>query len=90
LLGLRFKSQHPISHFIADFYCHKLKLVIEIDGGYHSQKDQKEYDDARDFEMRELGLFVLRFNARDVSERTDHVMRRIDIKCKELLSGSTL
>ncbi|GAB4246991.1 MAG: hypothetical protein Tsb0034_26070 [Ekhidna sp.] len=35
LLGLRFKAQHPIGNFIADFYCHKLKLVIEIDGDSH-------------------------------------------------------
>jgi very-short-patch-repair endonuclease len=34
--GIRFKRQHPILYFIADFYCHKLKLVIEIDGGYHN------------------------------------------------------
>ena len=35
MLGFRFRSQHPIDIFIADFYCHPLKLVIEIDGGIH-------------------------------------------------------
>ena len=33
--GLKFRCQHPIQTYIADFYCHKLKLIIEIDGGYH-------------------------------------------------------
>jgi very-short-patch-repair endonuclease len=35
ILGFRLKAQHPIERFIADFYCHNLKLVIEIDGGIH-------------------------------------------------------
>jgi very-short-patch-repair endonuclease len=39
LHGLRFKSQHPIDQFIVDFYCHKLKLVIEIDGNSHLSHD---------------------------------------------------
>ncbi len=38
ILKLRFKPQHPIDAFIADFYCRKLKLVIEIDGGVHKEK----------------------------------------------------
>ena len=42
-LGVRFKSQHPINIFIVDFYCHKYKLVIEVDGDYH--KEQKDYDE---------------------------------------------
>lgn len=37
----RFKRQHPVSQFIADFYCHKLKLVIEIDGGIHLSDEVK-------------------------------------------------
>ena len=44
----RFKRQHPVSQYIADFYCHKLKLVIEIDGGIHLSEEVKSYDKARD------------------------------------------
>ena len=44
-LGVRFKAQHPIDIFIADFYCHKFKLVIEVDGEIH-EKNQ-EYDAGR-------------------------------------------
>lgn len=58
--GYKFRRQHPIYKFIADFYCHELKLVIEIDGGIHDSLDQIEYDLGRTFELRELGLQVLR------------------------------
>lgn len=44
IMGLRFKAQHPIDIFIADFYCHKLKLVIEVDGGIHNLPENKEYE----------------------------------------------
>ncbi|SDZ55159.1 MULTISPECIES: endonuclease domain-containing protein [Rhodonellum] len=59
--GLKFRRQHPIHKFIVDFYCHELKLVIEIDGGIHDTMDQKEYDMGRTFELNELGLEILRF-----------------------------
>jgi very-short-patch-repair endonuclease len=44
LNGYRFKAQHPIKSFIADFYCHKARLVIEVDGKIHNTKETKEYD----------------------------------------------
>jgi very-short-patch-repair endonuclease len=49
LLGLRFRRQHPIDIFIADFYCHKARLVIEVDGEIH--KSHKEYEDGREAEI---------------------------------------
>ncbi len=39
-VNFRFKRQHPILYFIADFYCHKAKLIIEVDGGYHDLPEQ--------------------------------------------------
>ena len=42
--GLKFRRQHPISLYIADFYCHKFKLIIELDGKYHEEKEQKIID----------------------------------------------
>ena len=47
LLGQKFRRQHPLSGFIIDFYCHKLKLAIEIDGAIHSLPDVKKYDEFR-------------------------------------------
>ena len=44
IFKVRFKRQHPIDIFVVDFYCHKYKLAIELDGEIHSQEDIKEYD----------------------------------------------
>ncbi len=46
-MGVRFKPQHPIDIFIADFYCHELKLIIDLDGEIHEK--QKEYDEGRTY-----------------------------------------
>jgi very-short-patch-repair endonuclease len=64
LYGLRFRRQHPIDMFIADFYCHEVRLVVEIDGEIHNQ--QEEYDDARSAEMGKFGIKIIRFNNSEV------------------------
>jgi len=56
-----FRRQHPIKYFIADFYCHKAKLIIEVDGGYHSEPEQYQYDRNRDEELIDLGFTILHF-----------------------------
>src|SRR5688500_8665320 len=61
LKGYKFRRQHPISNFIADFYCHKAQLVIELDGRIHNNPEQRNYDSGREFELKELGLMILRF-----------------------------
>ena len=61
LLGLRFRAQHPIDIFIADFYCHPLKLVVEVDGRIHKTKEQQEYDLGREGELENWGIRVIRF-----------------------------
>jgi very-short-patch-repair endonuclease len=58
-LGFRFLRQKPIDNYIADFYCHKLKLVVEIDGDSHSETP--EYDEIRTQVMNIHGLKVVRF-----------------------------
>jgi len=60
LRGFRFKAQHPIGEFIVDFYCHKSRLVIEIDGDYHNQTNQQEYDVNRANILSEFGLKIIR------------------------------
>jgi very-short-patch-repair endonuclease len=73
----RFKAQHPIKTFIADFYCHKAKLVIEVDGGIHDCEENKEYDENRSYEFEELGLKIIRFTNEDVLNNTDFVIEQI-------------
>jgi len=80
-LGVRFKAQHPIESFIADFYCHKKKLVIEVDGEYHVK--QKEYDEGREAEIEKYGITIIRFNNSEVFVDLENVMEKI----KEQLSS---
>ena len=83
VLGLRFKPQHPIDIFIADFYCHPLKLVVEIDGGVHISEDQIEYDIGREAELDRFGIKVIRFTNEEVETDITHVQNEIERICKE-------
>ena len=60
-LGVKFRRQHPINRFIADFYCHEARLIVEVDGGYHEEEDQQAYDRGRTRELEEFGIRVIRF-----------------------------
>ena len=84
MLGLRFKHQHPISIFIADFYCHKLKLVIEVDGEIHNNAESIEYDQNRTAELESYGITVIRFTNEAVLENIEQLRDRIKIECERL------
>ncbi len=75
ILGLRFRRQHPIEKFIADFYCHKARLVIEVDGEIHNY--QREYDDGREAEIEKYDLKVIRFKNDEVINEIDNVIDKI-------------
>jgi very-short-patch-repair endonuclease len=77
LAGLKFRRQHPLDIFIADFYCHQKKLIIELDGGIHDTFEQKEYDEGRTFELESKGYKILRFKNVDVFNDIDSVLARI-------------
>ena len=85
ILGLRFRAQHPIDIFIADFYCHKIKLVVEVDGRIHKTRKQRQYDLGRTAEMGEYGITVIRFTNEQVSRHIDSVIHEIEKTCKTLL-----
>lgn len=78
LNGFRFKRQHPIGDYIADFYCHKAKLVIEIDGAYHNSPEQKIYDEDRRRIFEELGLVVIRFTDEEIFQEKDRIIQVIE------------
>lgn len=82
LKGYRFNRQKPIGNYIVDFYCHELKLVVEIDGGSHNSKIDK--DKKRQLELEEFGLTLLRFLDEDVKKDLDSVYRAIVYKIKQL------
>ena len=79
--GRHFRRQHPIYRYIADFYCHKEKLVIEVDGSYHNNPEQRDYDKNRDATMNEYDIKVLRFTNEEILTRLDNVLERIKELC---------
>ncbi|MDA3927734.1 MAG: histidinol dehydrogenase [Prolixibacteraceae bacterium] len=85
-MGVRFKRQHPVLYFIADFYCHQAKLIIEVDGAYHQIPVQYNYDSNRDAELESLGLRVLRFTHEQVLFDVDKVIDKIEKEIKRQIN----
>jgi len=82
LSGLKFRRQHPIRLFIADFYCHSAKLVIELDGSIHDTEEAKARDSDRDSILKEWGLNVVRFKNSEIFNDMPTVLRKIEEAAK--------
>jgi len=83
--AVRFQRQKAIGSFIADFYCHRAKLVIEIDGSQHYSDEGQRSDSFRTETLEEFDLKVIRFSNRDVNENFEGVCAYIDLVVKESL-----
>jgi very-short-patch-repair endonuclease len=75
--GFKFRKQHPVGGFVADFYCASVHLIIEVDGEAHDRGDRPERDAARDAYFLSRDIRVLRIPARDVLNDLDAVVRHI-------------
>jgi very-short-patch-repair endonuclease len=75
LHGLKFKRQHPIGPYIADFYCAQSKMVIELDGRTHEHDAPRDL--ARDAWMHERGLLVIRISVSLLSKDPDTIIGRV-------------
>ena len=73
-LGVKFRRQHVINDYIADFACLSHKLVIELDGSVHSSQEQQEHDLLKDKCLSEMGYFVMRFTNRKLFSDIDGVL----------------
>ena len=76
--GKKFRRQHPLGIYTADFYCVEAKLDVEIDGSPHETVEGKRKDEARDAWMRSQGIEVLRFGGWQVESDTRQVLEAID------------
>ncbi len=76
---LKFRRQHPLCNYIADFYCHQLKLVIEIDGPVHDKEDMKKLDAETQQILESKGIKVIRFTNYDVMNDRENVIEKINI-----------
>ena len=83
-LGVKIRTRHPVWKYVADYDCHELKLVIEIDGGMHLLKDNREYDIGRETTLNEFGIEIIRFTNDQVINEIEHVIEVIGKKITEL------
>lgn len=82
-LSITVNRQKVIGNYIVDFYCHAARIVIELDGSQHYEAEGQEYDRKRDRYLRALGLTVLRYSNRDMSENFRGVCQDILQKIQE-------
>lgn len=75
--GYKFRRQHPIGDYIADFICIEKNLVIEVDGGYHNTMEQMQDDTVRTIDIERIGYTVIRFTNDDVEKNLPTVMLKI-------------
>ena len=85
MLGLRFKRQHPIDKYIADFYCHSLKLVIEVDGKIHFNPEKIEVDRERTAIMENFGIIVTRFTNDAILQNIEIVRTSVEMICNKII-----
>jgi len=81
-LGYEFHRQVPIDEYIVDFYCHELRLAIEVDGSSHDNK--QEYDLRRQRKLESLGVNFIRFEDKDVTQSMNDVLRVLITVISEL------
>ena len=83
--SVRFQRQKAIGSFIADFYCHKAKLVIELDGSQHYSAQGLAYDAERSGILSKYGILVLRFSNSEIDQNFSEVCAMIDYRVQERL-----
>ncbi len=95
--GEKFRRQHPIDSYIADFICLQKSLIVEVDGGYHLDAEQKQYDETRSKRLNEIGFEVIRFtndevlkNPFAIKEKIKQHIKKIDEKAESLHIPSPL
>lgn len=77
LAGYKFRRQHPVGMFFADFACMEARLVVELDGGQHATPEGLLSDERRSAALATQGYLVLRFWNHDVLQQTDVVLESI-------------
>lgn len=83
-IGFKFRRQVSIGNCIVDFYCHELKLILEVDDGIHNESEQKQHDFRRDAWLKSKGFKILRVINEDCIFDMDFVLKKINEKVKDL------
>ncbi|MBQ7461234.1 MAG: guanylate kinase [Bacteroidaceae bacterium] len=80
--GVRFRRQHIIGEYIADFVCLSRKLIIEVDGAYHNKAAQIVSDEQRTEDLKRLGFRVMRFQNEEIIANIDKIVDKIEKEIK--------
>lgn len=80
----KFRRQHPVAGFIADFACLEVWLLVEVDGGYHTTEEQNQYDKERNEYLKEIGFTTIRFTNEEVINNLETVLGKIKDIADEL------
>ncbi len=73
IFKVKFRRQHPVDIFVMDFYCHELKLAIEVDGEILLSQEAVEHDEGRTYELEKFGKKILRLTNKQILENLDDV-----------------
>ncbi len=76
-LGLKFRRQAPVGPYVADFLCHELRLILELDGAVHLEAAQIARDRNRDANLQALGYRVLRFTNHQIQNDLESLLEAI-------------
>ncbi len=87
--GFKFRRQHPVAGYIPDFVCLDKKLIIEIDGEYHDEAEQKKLDEARQNWLAENGFEMIRFTNQEVKANLKDVLNKISQRLKQEVAEET-
>lgn len=83
-LGYKFRRQHGIKQYVVDFYCSKLKLIIELDGEVHDFEEQNKHDWLKEKELKDLGFKIIRYKNFQVIKEINKVITNIKKVCQKL------
>jgi len=75
--GFKIRRQHPIGNYITDFFCHKAKLIIEIDGSVHNNEEVKVNDEIRQKDLENLGYTIIRYTNDQIFNQIEDVLNNI-------------
>ena len=82
-MGFKFRRQHPIEPFVLDFYCHELRLAVELDGSQHTAQIGRANDRRRTAVLGARGIHVLRFTNLQVLQETQAVAETLWQTCQQ-------
>ena len=88
--GYKFRRQHPIATYIADFFCYRLKLIVEVDGSVHNISEVTSNDIIRQTDLENLSYTIIRFTNVEIFEQVDIVLYKISESVNKIIKNKTL